>query len=325
MARRSQAFPSLDVSRVHPVWVSVETCESGVDGTGPAPKGAATARDTMLRGTSAGLEFVFAGREFDDAWGEMAERLSDRPDFYRGSQATAIFDARTPPDDSLRGFLEGVATYGIALRGVFGPAPLAEVAERHAVAYLGEPPRPTVASFQRKQVERDERVVELTERARSLDADFAGARADIAVRRARGEPSVPKPAFGPPRPGGDAPVVAGAAPADVTGTLYHRGTLRGGQTLQQLGSIVVVGDVNPGAELVATGDIVVFGALRGTAHAGAQGDAAARVFALELAPTQLRIATCIAADDGARRAREPEVAFIRGDRIAIAPFRETES
>ena len=110
-----------------------------------------------------------------------------------------------------------------------------------------------------------------------------------------------------------------AKPA-VPGTLYHRGTLRGGKSLQQLGNIVVVGDVNPGAELVASGDILVFGALRGTAHAGAQGDADARVVALELAPTQLRIATFIAVDDASRRPQEPEVAFVAGDRIAIAPF-----
>jgi septum site-determining protein MinC len=103
-------------------------------------------------------------------------------------------------------------------------------------------------------------------------------------------------------------------------TLYHSGTLRGGQTLQQVGNIVVVGDVNPGAELVASGDIVVFGALRGTAHAGAQGDATARVIALELAATQLRIATFIAADDGKRKARGAEVAFVENERIAIAPF-----
>ncbi|MBD5633872.1 MAG: septum site-determining protein MinC, partial [Candidatus Eremiobacteraeota bacterium] len=116
------------------------------------------------------------------------------------------------------------------------------------------------------------------------------------------------------------PAVAPEAPAPP-GTLYHRGTLRGGQTLQQLGSIVVVGDVNPGAELIATGDIVVFGALRGTAHAGAQGDASARVFALELAATQLRIATFIAADDGMRgRSREAEVAYVEGERIARAPY-----
>jgi septum formation inhibitor MinC len=314
---------------VQRMWVSGETCESRVDDGGLPFGSAAQPRDTMLRGTSAGLEFVFSGQAFDDAWAEMAERLAERPDFYRGSQATAIFDAETPGDDALLCFLAGVETYGIALRGVFGPEAIGELAERHAIAYLGEPPRPSVASFQRKRAERSERVVELTERARSLDADFAGARADIATRRARGETSVPKPVFGPvrqaPEPGFAAAPATVAPLPDVAATLYHRGTLRGGQTLQQLGSIVVVGDVNPGAELVATGDILIFGSLRGTAHAGAQGDATARVYALELAPTQLRIATYIAADDGVRRTREPEVAFIRGDRIAIAPHRETGS
>ena len=74
---------------------------------------------------------------------------------------------------------------------------------------------------------------------------------------------------------------------------------------------------------MATGDIVVFGALLGTAHAGAQGDRAARVAALDLAPTQLRIATAIAAGDGARR-RQPEEARIEGDRIVIAALSDLQ-
>ena len=274
----------------------------------------------MLRGTAAGLEFVFAGRPFEEAWTEIADRLAERPDFYRGSQATAIFDGVSPDELGMERFLEVVRGYGITLRGVHGNDSLEPVAERHAIAFLGEPPRPTVASFERKRAARAGKI-EITEKARSLDEDFAGARADIASRRARGEPSVPRPVFAPVAsvPAAAQPIVA--VPA-LPGTLYHRGTLRGGQALAQLGSIVVVGDVNPGAERVATGDIVVFGALRGTAHAGAQGDLGARVFALELAATQLRIATLIAADDGARgsRAREPEVAFVEGDRIALAPY-----
>jgi septum site-determining protein MinC len=269
----------------------------------------------VLRGTPAGLEFVFAGPTFDAAWSHIAERLAERPDFYRGSEAIAIFEGDAPDDAGLAGFLGAVDAYGITLRGIHGSPAIAAVAERHALRFLGEPLRPTVASFERKRASRAEQV-EITEKARSLDADFAGARADIASRRARGEPSVPRPVFAPAGP----PSPVTAVPS-LPGTLYHRGTLRGGQTLQQLGSIVVVGDVNPGAELVATGDIVVFGALRGTAHAGAQGDASARVFALELAATQLRIATFIAADSDARgRAREAEVAFVDGDRIARAPY-----
>ncbi len=82
--------------------------------------------------------------------------------------------------------------------------------------------------------------------------------------------------------------------------------------------------MNPGAELVATGDIVVFGALRGTAHAGAQGDQTARVFALELAPTPLRIAAYMATGDDGQRRRVPEVAFVSGGRIAIGPYPQAE-
>jgi septum formation inhibitor MinC len=270
----------------------------------------------MLRGTAAGLEFVFGDADFGVVWAEMAERLAERPEFYRGSSAAAIFEGAAPDDTMLAGFLHAVGDYGIVLRGVYGSADIAPVARRHELSYLGAPPRPSVASFERKRAARAEREPELTERARSLDADFAGARADIAHRRARGEPSVPRPVFAPPVA---AVVEAAVPPRPVPSTLYHRGSLRGGQSLQQLGTIVVVGDVNPGAELVATGDIVVFGALRGTAHAGAQGDVAARVLALDLSPTQLRIATLIAADAGGERPRTPEVAFVEGDRIAIAP------
>jgi septum site-determining protein MinC len=94
--------------------------------------------------------------------------------------------------------------------------------------------------------------------------------------------------------------------------------LRGGQSLQHVGNIVVIGDVNPGAELVAGGDVVVVGALLGTAHAGAQGDDAARVIAIEMMPTQLRIATYIAVDDTGRRPTEPEEAYVKNGRIVIA-------
>ncbi|MGH7685090.1 MAG: septum site-determining protein MinC, partial [Vulcanimicrobiaceae bacterium] len=92
---------------------------------------------------------------------------------------------------------------------------------------------------------------------------------------------------------------------------------RGGQSLANVGHVVVVGDVNPGAELVAGGDILVFGALRGVAHAGAQGDRSARVYALVLEPTQLRIATTIAAGMERTGPHEPEEAFLDGERITI--------
>jgi len=169
---------------------------------------------------------------------------------------------------------------------------------------------------------RRQREVRLSEEARSLVADFAGARDDMVRRRVSGPVAVSSPAIA--SAGVTLPQTARPAIPVGVATLYHRGTLRGGQALHNLGNLVVIGDVNPGAELVASGDIVVFGALRGVAHAGAQGDRGARVIALELAATQLRIATAIASGDTGPKARGPEHASIVGERIVVIPFAEAD-
>jgi septum site-determining protein MinC len=98
--------------------------------------------------------------------------------------------------------------------------------------------------------------------------------------------------------------------------LVARRTLRSGQQLRHPGSVAVLGDVNPGAEIVAGGDIIVWGKLRGTVHAGAMGNDKAIVCALDLAPTQLRIAQYIArSPEGRRRKPIPEVARVRKGQI----------
>ena len=261
---------------------------------------------TQLRGKGTGLEVVLAGQPFDEALAELADRLAQRPQFYRGSEATAVFDVAEPdPEDVARlGLL--LDEHGIALRGLAVGGPVADALEA-------------------RREKRAKREVTLSDSARSLVADFAGARLDIAQRRRKGEPSVPRVDFRriaePAAPEAPGLRVVEAAPQ----TLYHQGTLRGGQSLHQVGSIVIVGDVNPGAELVASGDIVVFGRLAGTAHAGAQGDAAARIYALDLCPTQLRIATCIAADSAERGSSEPEVAAVRENRIVIVSYRQAHT
>jgi septum site-determining protein MinC len=100
-----------------------------------------------------------------------------------------------------------------------------------------------------------------------------------------------------------------------TGLIVRR-TLRSGQQLRHPGSITVIGEVNPGAEIVAGGDIVVWGKLRGTVHAGAMGDESAIVCALDLQPTQLRIAQHIArSPEDRRRKPQPEVARVRNGQI----------
>lgn len=96
--------------------------------------------------------------------------------------------------------------------------------------------------------------------------------------------------------------------------LIHR-TLRSGHTIHFPGHVTVVGDVNPGAEIVAGGNILVWGRLRGVAHAGAGGDESAVVCALDLAPTQLRIASHIAVSPERRGRPQPEIARIRDGQL----------
>jgi septum site-determining protein MinC len=101
------------------------------------------------------------------------------------------------------------------------------------------------------------------------------------------------------------------------GVLIRR-TLRSGRTVHSQGHAVIFGDVNPGAEVIAGGDIVIWGKLRGNVHAGAYGDEDAVVCALDMTPTQLRIAGYISTSppDKRRKAR-PEVASIRGNQIVV--------
>ncbi len=102
-------------------------------------------------------------------------------------------------------------------------------------------------------------------------------------------------------------------------TRLIRRTLRSGQSIEHLHNLVIMGDVNPGAEIKAGGDIVVFGKLMGLVHAGALGDKSASITALELVPTQIRIAGVIsrAPDEENRTEIRPERAFIKDDRIVV--------
>jgi septum site-determining protein MinC len=97
--------------------------------------------------------------------------------------------------------------------------------------------------------------------------------------------------------------------------VYLRRTLRSGRSVRHPGHVIVVGDVNAGAEVVAGGDVVVWGHLRGTVHAGASGDVEAVVCALDLAPTQLRIADLIAISPAHKGEARPEMAHIKEGRI----------
>ncbi len=123
-------------------------------------------------------------------------------------------------------------------------------------------------------------------------------------------------------------------PSDVQGVpdevpenaaLWVQQTVRSGQRIEYDGHVVVFGDVNPGAEIVAGGSVLVWGRLRGVVHAGAKGDETAVVCALELSPTQLRIAGEIAVSPEKENNDRPEIAHLREGQLVAEPWHANQS
>ena len=101
--------------------------------------------------------------------------------------------------------------------------------------------------------------------------------------------------------------------------LYLQITVRSGVEIRHPGTIVILGDLNPGGTVVAAGDIFVWGRLRGVAHAGATGNRECRIMALQMEPTQLRIADALARAPQTPPAQfYPEVAYVAPEGIRIA-------
>ena len=108
--------------------------------------------------------------------------------------------------------------------------------------------------------------------------------------------------------------------ASLGDPLYITNTLRSGVEVRHPGSVILVGDVNPGGSIIAAGDIIIWGCLRGIAHAGVQGDRQRRIMALEMKPTQLRIADAVArAPEQSLQNLTPEVAYVTPEGIRLAP------
>ncbi|NMG06624.1 septum site-determining protein MinC [Brasilonema sp. UFV-L1] len=101
--------------------------------------------------------------------------------------------------------------------------------------------------------------------------------------------------------------------------LYLEKTLRSGEEIRHPGHVILLGDLNPGGIVVADGDILVWGRLRGIAHAGALGNRDCLIMALQMEPTQLRIADAVArAPEKSPMQFYPEVAYITSQGIRIA-------
>ena len=100
--------------------------------------------------------------------------------------------------------------------------------------------------------------------------------------------------------------------------LYLETTVRSGIEIRHRGSVIILGDVNPGGIVVADGDILIWGRLRGVAHAGAQGNSECTIMALQMEPTQLRIANALArAPEKSPTQHTAEVAYMTTQGIRI--------
>ncbi|MBH8551622.1 septum site-determining protein MinC [Nostocaceae cyanobacterium CENA357] len=110
-----------------------------------------------------------------------------------------------------------------------------------------------------------------------------------------------------------------AVPQPQADTLYLETTVRSGTEIRHAGTVILLGDLNPGGIVVAEGDILVWGRLRGIAHAGAGGNSECLIMALQMEPTQLRIADAVArAPEKSPSQLYPEVAHITPQGIRIA-------
>jgi septum site-determining protein MinC len=104
---------------------------------------------------------------------------------------------------------------------------------------------------------------------------------------------------------------------------FYKGILRSGASLEFESSVIIIGDVNHGARVVSKGNIIVLGSLKGNAFAGATGNTNSFVVALDMSPTQIRIADTIArAPDKPikEELKEAKIAFLEDGNIYIEPL-----
>jgi septum site-determining protein MinC len=235
----------------------------------------------LIKGSREGLLITLGPGAWHIVLSTLETRLTTTPEFFKGARVALLVGPRKLVEADVRAARDLLARYDVVLWGLLSD----DEETQHVAAVLGLDAR-------LPQHDRPE---------------------------PRSKPVEPDISIEPPQPiepaASHEPIESAIADDPETGLVARR-TLRSGQQLRHPGSVAVLGDVNPGAEIVAGGDIIVWGKLRGTVHAGAMGNDNAIVCALDLAPTQLRIAQYIArSPEGRRRKPTPEVARVRKGQI----------
>lgn len=104
-------------------------------------------------------------------------------------------------------------------------------------------------------------------------------------------------------------------------TKFITKTVRGGQSIDYPGNIVIIGDVNSGAEVRAEGNIIVLGSLKGQVFAGTSGNEKSIIAAFNLQPEILQICGIITiSPEDEEKPQYPEVAKIKDGVIVVEPY-----
>ena len=104
-------------------------------------------------------------------------------------------------------------------------------------------------------------------------------------------------------------------------TKFIKKTIRGGQSIDYPGNIIIIGDINIGAEVSAGGNIIVLGSIKGNVRAGTGGNKKSIIAAFFMQPELMQISDIltISPDDGLKPSY-PEVAKIKDGYIVVEPY-----
>jgi len=111
-----------------------------------------------------------------------------------------------------------------------------------------------------------------------------------------------------------------------TKDLFIHRNVRSGQKIHSEGSVIIWGDVHESSEIIAGNDIIVLGKMEGIAHAGFYGNTDSIVFALNLCPGQIRIASKLSHSSGKKPKQIfPEFAYLYDDTICVKEYNSRDN
>ena len=258
----------------------------------------------IIKGIRGGLLLLLDDREeWDALLAELAERIHSREQFFRGAAMTVNLGRRIIDEPEWADLRETLGRYEMQIEAVVSTSDQSRaIAAVHGVRH-----RAPAFAARGATVAEATAAAGLSPRPTAAPPLTTADEIDFGILADAQDPVPPAQSLWP----------------EAVGGLFLRRTLRSGQSIQHDGDVCIIGDVNPGAEVLAGGDVVVWGSLRGLVHAGAGGNTEAVICALQLAPTQLRIADTRSRGPepgSAAAGQSPEMARSVEGRIVVEPW-----